>query len=268
MLLDFLNEVSTEASTPASTPLTSRSICKTPPPIGLFKTNRTRSKNCAVGAIEENYCDEFQIYDDEYQIDAEEYHEEILYDGADGDMSADAFVEALDADIFAEREFQRKLSQIVETADTAISVVPADAVSTTVPELMDQKVPAIDHLESQINELRAPVTKRRRKKVETPASLKDDKYLARRKKNNDAASMNRARAREERVAAKERAVKSKARHSELVGMVNRLEDELERLLEKKAWQEAQVVPDVDVSFDFFSGLSPTQFSVTPPMIAV
>lgn len=105
----------------------------------------------------------------------------------------------------------------------------------------------------QIEQLRVPVIKSRRKKTMTPADKKDAAYLTRRAKNNRAAALNRARRRAARDGAKERSTSLIARNVELRVEVETLEAQLNTLMARRSTGTG------------FMGLSPGIYSLSPPV---
>lgn len=181
------------------------------------------------------------------------------YGELDGSDVAAELIENLAFMSEGSMQFQVTLTEIMEQADINISVVPSEAVAATVPDLMDETVPLDIRMAPEIEQLRVPGIKGRRKKTATPASKKNAAYFARRQKNNIAASLNRARERAARREAKERGLQLAARNSNLRSHVKSLEEELEDLQAREA---AAINSSVG---NAFVGLSVEEFSLSPPV---
>lgn len=218
---------------------TPQSICKTPAPIGLFEVLGTHHTDVANGDAE---------VPDAAHEDLD-FGLELLADLE----QAEAAVTAVSSSSNQRQDFERTLISIMENADKAHVVEPSEAIAATVPELMDQTAPLEVRMATQIERLRVPPSKSRKKKTFTPEAKKDAAYLARRAKNNKAAALNRAKERATRVATKQRANFLSARNINLRAEVKKLEEELRTL---------QVQLSVG---NVFSDLSAVEYSLSPPV---
>jgi len=231
--------------------LTPLSICEIPQRIGLFKAIDISDGdvlNTSISRAEVETPEVFDILDD---LDMTS---ELL---ADDLIAMIGLREASqDLEVF-HPEIEGALMSILDEADKSIKVAPSEAVAATVPDLMDRSAPLGVRMATQIDELRLPLHKSRRKKIETPAGKKDAAYYARRAKNNKAASLNRKKSRDSRAAAKETACKLSITNAKLRCQVQTLEAELQELLLQKSALSYNAGHQLDA-------LDSSDFSLSPP----
>lgn len=162
-------------------------------------------------------------------------------------------------------EFENTLNDILKFADKQIKqVLPSEAVTAVVPDLMDDTLPLEVRMAAEMDQLRVPQPKPRRKRKAVPSSKKDDLYYVRRAKNNAAAAANRAKEKVARTAMKALAQELSLINKGLKAEVQSLEDELVLLRNQRAVQRKF---SLSADSSLFSGLAKTEYSLTPPVVA-
>lgn len=110
--------------------------------------------------------------------------------------------------------------------------------------------------------LTVPQAKKRRKKVPTPAAKQTPRWHRKRKRNNHAAALNRAKEKATKVASKQRHQRLLFRNSALRIEVQALEAELARLQAARAGGGA--VAGTASALAFLDGLAEVEFDLLPP----
>lgn len=241
------------------------SICSTPAVTGLFKTKQQK-KVTPLDMDDLDDIDEINI-DDEWSDSSrhDDFCLELLdcfeADAAIGESDSAASLEGH----WIEPGFENTLNDILNIADKQVKqVLPSEAVVAVVPDLMDATVPLEVRMAAEMEQLRVPQPKPRKKRKAVPASKKDALYYVRRAKNNAAAAANRAKGKLARAALKKRAAQLTSINDNLKAEVQSLEDELVLLRKQKAVREASLLA---ANSNIFSGLADTEFSLTPPAVA-
>lgn len=142
--------------------------------------------------------------------------------------------------------FESELDAVMEIADAA----------AVVPDVMD------DRFASEIELLRVPQTKGRRKKVAVAQAQKDAGYLKRRAKNTAAASLNRKMEKAKKLARQGKHAVLVSRNAALRAEVAGLEVVLAALQAHKAAAEHNPFDEI------LAGLADSEFSLVPPALAL
>lgn len=142
--------------------------------------------------------------------------------------------------------FAAELDSVMEIADAA----------PVVPDVMD------DRFASEIELLRVPQTKGRRKKVAVAQAHKDAGYLKRRAKNTAAASLNRKMEKAKKLARQNKHAAIVSTNAALRAEVAGLEVVLAALQARKAAAELNPFDEL------FAGLAECEFSLIPPALAL
>jgi hypothetical protein len=174
-----------------------------------------------------------------------DFSDELLVDF----LSVSAGKEVLAMESFSDPEvlsFESELDAVMEIADAAAAV----------PDVMD------DRFASEIELLRVPQTKGRRKKVAVAQAQKDAGYLKRRAKNTAAASLNRKMEKAKKLARQGKHADLVSRNAALRAEVAGLEVVLAALQAHKAAAEHNPFDEI------LAGLADSEFSLVPPALAL
>lgn len=190
-----------------------------------------------------------------FKLDAHPAEGEAIYT-EDLDFSDELLVDFLTAgktvlamEITSDHEvlsFEAELDSVMEIADAA----------AVVPDVMD------DRFASEIELLRVPQTKGRRKKVAVALAHKDAGYLKRRAKNTAAASLNRKMEKAKKLARQDKHAVIVSTNAALRAEVAGLEAVLAALQAHKAAAEHNPFDEL------FAGLADCEFSLVPPALAL
>jgi len=186
-----------------------------------------------------------------FKLDAHPAEGEAIYT-EDLDFSDELLVDFLTAGktvLAMENEvlsFEAELDSVMEIADAA----------AVVPDVMD------DRFASEIELLRVPQTKGRRKKVAVALAHKDAGYLKRRAKNTAAASLNRKMEKAKKLARQDKHAVIVSTNAALRAEVAGLEVVLAALQAHKAAAEHNPFDEL------FAGLADCEFSLVPPALAL
>lgn len=182
---------------------------------------------------------------------------EAIYTEDLDDFSDELLRDFMDVEDIEVPSFESELDAVMELANAEDVALPSAA--AVVPDVMD------DRFASEIELLRIPQTKGRRKKVAVPAVQKDAAYLKRRAKNNAAASLNRKMEKAKKLARQGKHAVLVNRNAALRADVAALELVLAEL---QAQHAAETETDANPFDEIFAGLAASEFSLTPPAFAL